>query len=130
MPGVQLKRADKSPAGTFGALIFDGEEICKTCELPWKNNLPEISCIPAGVYPVEPHNSAAHPNTWEVMNVPGRSEILLHTGNFPHAPDTLGCILIGTAIGILNGEKAITGSKQAFIKLRQILPQRFTLTVE
>ena len=38
------------PDGTNGKLKCDGEFICYTIELPWKNNEKRVSCIPVGKY--------------------------------------------------------------------------------
>ncbi|MCS4225873.1 DUF5675 family protein [Sphingobacterium sp. BIGb0165] len=32
--------------GTNGTITYQGEEICHTIELPDRNNIPLISCIP------------------------------------------------------------------------------------
>lgn len=37
-------------SGTNGILSFNGKEICKTIELPWKENQRRISCVPEGTY--------------------------------------------------------------------------------
>ena len=68
-----------------------------------KENKPLISCIPQGLYNVVPHNSKKFPNTWQIMNVPGRTGILFHAGNYActvegrelHKSDTQGCIMPG-----------------------------------
>lgn len=90
---------------TFGELKlwFDHKPIY-TIERKWQNNEPDVSCIPQGLYNVIPHNSIDHPNTYELLYVPNRQNILIHTGNYAneviigskfHAPDTLGCLLVG-----------------------------------
>jgi hypothetical protein len=85
------------PNQTLGKMrIFKDDEIVgvlSTLELPWKDNHKQISCIPAGTYKVERYSSPKFPNTFQVLNVPNRSAILLHVGNYN--TDTLGCILVG-----------------------------------
>jgi hypothetical protein len=49
--------------------------------------------IMPGIYPVVPYNSEDHPNTFQILNVPGRTAILIHSGNFHN--DTSGCFLPG-----------------------------------
>lgn len=128
MANYILNRQPSTPDGTFGALTdADGNKICVTCELPWLDNEPRKSCIPLGVYPCIPHNSMAHPDTWEVTNVPGRSEILLHNGNID--TQSAGCILVGDSFGTLNGKPAVLNSVATLKKLRGILPDKFQLTV-
>jgi len=77
-------------------------------ELPWKENQPEISCIPEGEYPCILAWSARFDRFMpHLVNVPNRSEIEIHAGN--STADTRGCILIGTISvpsGIYNSRKA------------------------
>lgn len=123
-----LKRLRSDLSGTFGQLFLDNTFLCVTAELPWKNNDPDISCIPTGTYTCIPHNSPSHPNTWEVTNVPGRSAILLHEGNFP-SPDSKGCILVGDQFGTIDGKQAVLRSRLTLIALRGELPSTFILTI-
>jgi hypothetical protein len=46
------------------------------------------------------------------MNVPGRSEILIHKGNL--SSDSKGCIIVGEEFGTLNGRVAVLSSGKAF----------------
>ena len=82
---------------TVGHLYLDGKYECFTlepaAEEPFHAGHP---CIPAGKYKVGLRNSPAFgPDTIELLKVPGRSDILVHAGNF--AKDTLGCIVTGYA---------------------------------
>lgn len=113
---------------TEGAWLNEyGMEICKTMELPWLNNEHDKSCISEGTYACVPHNSPAHPGTWEITNVPNRDNILLHNGNF--AKQSLGCILVGNSFGIIDGKPAVLNSMATLNKLRNILPPTFQLTI-
>ena len=62
--------------------------------IPLYNSLEPLNCIPAGEYEVRLTWSPRY-KRWlpEVMNVPGRTGIRIHAGNYPQ--DTKGCILIG-----------------------------------
>jgi len=123
-----LQRHTQSDKGTFGTLSdAGGLLLCHTCELPWNDNKPETSCIPSGFYNCIPHNSPAHPNTWEVTGVPNRSEILIHNGNI--IEESKGCILVGMNEGWLNSEWAVLNSMQALNFLRNTLPDNFSLSV-
>lgn len=104
-----------------------GIQYCVTCELPWNNNHPQISCIPAGTYHCIPHNSPAHPNTWEITGVPNRSEILIHNANLPS--QLLGCVGVGKSFGYLGGKMAVMQSVAALTDLRTKLPAEFDLTI-
>ena len=94
-PQVQLtlQRVGSSDLGTFGVLKKGNVPFCLTLERPWKNNEVNISCIPAGTYVCKRVMSPTHGNTFEVTNVPGRTHVLFHKGNY--LKNTLGCILVG-----------------------------------
>ncbi len=42
---LELKRT-WYPADTNGQLLLDGVTLCAAIELPWRNNMPQVSCIP------------------------------------------------------------------------------------
>jgi hypothetical protein len=95
--------SDKS---TIGNLHLDGEWLCDTLELPWKDNQRSVSCIPAGQYKVR-LRTARESATRDylhllVEDVPNRDYILFHIGN--SAKDTRGCVLVGI------------GTEQDFVK--------------
>ena len=85
---------DKS---TIGNLYLDGEWLCDTLELPWKDNQRSISCIPDGQYKVRLRTARESASRdylhLLVQDVPNRDWILFHRGN--SAKDTSGCILVG-----------------------------------
>lgn len=118
---------------TLGNLqLFENEQRvfeCKTMELPWLNNQRRISCIPVGEYKVKKHVSPMFGNCFYVENVPDRSEILIHKGNYNS--DTLGCILPGAAFADINkdGLKDVTSSVATMKQLLAIAPDEFTLTI-
>lgn len=71
-----------------------GSLLLKTLELPWNNNEPQSSCIPTGSYACVLAWSDRYEQLMpRLLKVPGRSGILLHSGNYPG--DTHGCILLG-----------------------------------
>jgi hypothetical protein len=77
---LELKRA-YFPKGTNGGIFFNDKFICFTIELPWKDNLRNISCIPEGRYRL---GKRFTPNRgWHLLvnEVPGRSGILFHAAN-------------------------------------------------
>jgi hypothetical protein len=124
-----LVREASSPNGTLGEIFNpDGTHLCYTCELPWLNNDPQTSCIPIGTYTCVPHNSPAHPNTWELQNVPNRTAILIHNGNAAKV-DSLGCILVGDPTGTISGFPAVLNSVATLNILRGKLPTNFTLSI-
>ena len=112
---LTLERKNQNRHRTLGELV--GPEIrLLTLEPPWENNAPRISCIPTGVYPI--YRSWYHAKNYEVFelkNVPNRSEILIHVGNYPR--DTMGCILLGMEYGV----DSVQRSKEAFIRFMEYM---------
>lgn len=124
-----LVRDKRTERCTLGKLCLDGVPVCDTLELPWRENKSQISCIPCGTYPVvfreDPGSKYAYRHL-HVQDVPGRSWILVHIGNYPE--DTLGCILPG----MTRGRDYVGHSGDAFNKLMALLEgsEEMTLTIE
>lgn len=127
---IILRTIQQDDNGTFGMMIRDGETLCWTCEDPWNDNRVGESCIPAGSYRVVKRISPKYGHHWHVLDVPGRTYILIHNGN--NITHTSGCILVGD--GFLRDEKmmavGVANSKATMAKLRKILPDAFTLKIE
>ena len=114
---------------TMGKIYADGELICSTFELPDRNNKVDISCIPAGEYPLKMIVSPKYGPCYKVHNVPGRTDILIHTGNT--VDDTLGCIMPCSSFGVLEGKIAGLSSQIAYIRLMAVLAgENHTLIIE
>ncbi len=112
---LYLKRVVQSNV-TLGALT-DGEAILAlTLENPWLQNKAMASCIPEGDYNCEIVKSPKYGEVYEVQEVPNRSHILIHWGNY--VKDTDGCILLGSGVADIDGDgvQDITQSKIAFDK--------------
>ena len=92
-----LIRDTFSDLSTLGELFLNGERMCDTLENPWLDNQKNISCIPAGIYDVRlrlARESATRDYLHLlIQDVPNRSFILIHRGNFPS--QTQGCVLLG-----------------------------------
>jgi Family of unknown function (DUF5675) len=95
---LAVSRLWKNDIAITGTFSVDGQQKYFSLELPelfeGQPNVPQKCCIPVGTYPVV----SLYSNHFErmmphVQNVPGRSAIEIHYGNFPH--DVLGCVLIG-----------------------------------
>lgn len=127
---IQITRTCSSLKGTFGVLSINDIPQCVTCELPWLDNAPGVSCIPPGTYAVVRHASPKFPlgNTWEITGVPARSGILIHNAN--DIADLEGCIAVGQYFGMLNGMPAVLNSGVALSMLNHQLPDSFTLTIQ
>ena len=127
MPMVRsatLRRLPDSNDGTLGVLTANnGRFRCVTMEPPWRDNKRNLSCIPEGWYEVLPHRSPRFGACLLITGVQGRSHILFHTGNLGGdrlkglKTHTAGCILPGQRRGVLQGQRAVLGSRTAFRKL-------------
>src|SRR5690554_1329961 len=84
-----------------GKLVFE----FVTLELPWKNNERRVSCIPTGIYHAIKHTSPKFKESFWLQDVPGRSEILIHVGNFTR--EIRGCILPGDRYADIDGDGII-----------------------
>lgn len=115
---MKLIRTETSDEGTFGVLMYDRRYLF-TGELPWRNNERGQSCIPAGLYQVFMRTSPRFGRCYEIQDVPGRTHILLHNGNWC-GDDVLGfkthvdgCVLVGLSRGVLSGQRAVFASRRA-----------------
>ena len=116
---VELERFAYTPMGTFGRLAVDALS-CFTVERPWEHNEPFESCIPEGEYTLK--RSSYHRggyDTYEAVEVPGRSLIKVHVGNT--MLDVLGCIAVGSALGFLNDLWAVKQSKLTFERFMETM---------
>lgn len=134
MKRVVLERFSDDGKQTLGELVVlkDGKKIfeCKTLELPWRNNKVQESCIPPGEYKAVPYSSSKYPNVYEITNVPGRSKILFHWGNY--RSHTLGCILLGEAHVDINRDKLadVVNSREAVDGFRSAIgKESFMVTI-
>ena len=105
------------PDGTNGILECECKFICKTIELPWKNNETKVSCIPEGKYFIRKRYSKRFQWHLEIINVKNRSLILFHPGNNA-LRELKGCIapvtkLSGPGLGLM--------SRKAFSKLKNLV---------
>jgi hypothetical protein len=86
-----------------------------TLELPWRNNINDISRIPAGGYKAKTRADGDIGWRIELDPVPKRDFVQIHLGNFPR--NSIGCILLGTGRSVSNG-CMVTGSEIAMKELR------------
>lgn len=131
---------DKQTLSDAQAFVNDIPEIdFKVIELPWLNNQRRISCIPAGKYPCIKHISPSFGNSFWLQDVPDRSEILMHLGNYAGSknprtgrPDTLGCLLPGEKFADIDGDGLldVTSSKRMMNRLYSTMPNEFDIIIE
>ena len=105
------------PKGTNGDLLLDGERLCSTIELPWKENKPQVSCIPEGRYELRKRYTPGFGRHFMLMNVPGRSFILLHAAN-DALKEIKGCI---APVSLLTGEGKGGQARVALAKIVSIV---------
>lgn len=128
---VTLTRRKSFPGCTLGTLRIQTRNLvweCKTLELPWLNNEPQISCIPKGTYTCRRLNSVKFGETFQIRDVPGRSGILFHAGNT--AKDTRGCILLGVDVETGGRKPCLLSSRAAMTTFRQMLEGIDTFELE
>lgn len=127
MENVSLFRFKKSNQGTLGKLQTESGFTCYTLELPWKENKPNMSCIPTGEYITKIRLSPRFGKTYWVSNVPNRSYILIHSGNYAgdssigYKTNVNGCILLGTTYGTLQKQLAVLNSRIAIRRFMEIM---------
>lgn len=126
MKTIIINRYEEEDKQTIGELILkdmNGKEIftCKTLELPWRDNEVKISRIPAGDYLAVKHNSPKFGDCFWIQEVPDRTEILIHRGNFHK--DTLGCILVGKKLADIDGDgyRDVTASRNTMEELLNLV---------
>lgn len=114
---------------TIGIISCDGFNAF-SLELPWRDNKQTISCIPDGTYHAAKYNSPKHGKVILLEDVPKRSFIEIHAGNYTH--QILGCILIGDGIKFLDDDDIpdVTNSRATLAKLLNILPERFKVLIK
>lgn len=103
--------------GTNGTITFQGEEICHTIELPDRNNIPRISCIPIGQYKLEKRRYPKHGEQIGIPIVLGREAILIHAAN-DALKELQGCI---APVTTLTGEGRGDYSGKALAKLKALV---------
>lgn len=120
MKRLVLKREPFTDEGTFSVGVLDGDLEWQFIELPWRENKPSFSCIPAGLYTAKLIESPHFARTvYLIENVPGRDAIEMHNGNFAgditkgFQSDLRGCCSPGT--------------RRNFLVNRHGIPQRAVL---
>lgn len=130
---LTLDRGLSTDQGTPGVLSTLGFSVL-TLELPWRDNATNVSSIPAGDYPIEfvkaRRSFSGFRWLYWVKDVPGRSGILIHVGNFAGdralglRTDSWGCILPGLRMGALGGQTAVLASRSALIRFHSMARRR------
>lgn len=114
-------------------LVFDYQQNlrfqCCTLELPWRNNMRQVSCIPEGTYQVVRRTSPKFNDHYHLLQVPGREFILIHPGNY--TSQIMGCILPGREFKRLNADSIpdIIQSQATLTSLLKLMGDAFELQI-
>ncbi len=129
MKKVYLVRYLKSDQGTFGQWITKGFK-CMTAEPPWRDNKPNYSCIPLGIYECELVYSRRFRWVYTVKGVSDRELIRVHSGNLAgdvlkkYITHSVGCVLQGKYLGKLGGQTAVLCSRPTVRAFRDFMQGR------
>ncbi len=122
-----IYRLEQNSKGTISAnLLNTGDDTFNqfgyNVELPFESNSVNVSAIPSGIYTFTKRVSDERGNYLEIHNVPKRTSILVHVGNF--MKDTEGCILPCLKWGehSIKSEYVGTSSRTALRQLYRALP--------
>lgn len=133
---IREKGWETQTDGVKGRLVFPSGYEIMTLERPWVDNKPEISCIPADMYEVKYRDSdltkrltsGKHTKTFQIVDVEGRTNIMIHIGNF--IKNSLGCVLVGMSHGRASGEDTVWSSAKAFeIFIEKMLTEEIELII-
>lgn len=136
MTRVVLERLETGDHGTFGRIVTPCLTLF-TGELPWRDNAPNISSIPTGIYKVSMTYSPRFKRLMYLLwNVKGRSGVRIHPANFVGDSkkglkcQLNGCVALGEKLGTMDGQKAILVSRPAVDRFeRELGGQPFELEV-
>ncbi|MEQ8472547.1 MAG: DUF5675 family protein [Marinoscillum sp.] len=103
--------------GTNGKLYHGEFLACYTIELPWLQNRRNVSCIPEGTYHILKRHTKERGDHLHVIDVPGRSGILIHPANNA-LKELKGCI---APVSTLDAHGIGSSSRKATDKLESLL---------
>jgi len=114
---IQIHRFWQDSNQTFGTCTVLGDDnqplfVGLSLERGWRNNEPNVSCIPKGSYEVElEYSNKFKMDLWEIKDVPNREECKFHAANYWHQLN--GCVSLGLRAKKINsdGYMDITNSK-------------------
>ncbi len=105
------------PEGTNGVVMSEDLALCHTIELPWRDNLHQVSCIPEGRYQLVKRYSDRFKWHLQLLDVTGRDLILIHPAN-DALKELKGCI---APVSRLTGNGKGSDSRIVFNKLKALI---------
>lgn len=128
MNNVDLLRVEENfEFGTFGIWRVQKQVFGVTLEPRDEENQSFISSIPAQQYHCKRIVSPKFGPTFEVKNVPGRTNVELHPGNTVY--DTTACIILAQHWGKLGEMRAVLNSGKTFESFMNLGWTEFLLTI-
>ncbi|UTV99856.1 hypothetical protein KDW99_01520 [Marinomonas rhizomae] len=128
---LRLDRQEVSANATRGVLTISGKAgSWYVLEPSGPDSAEEGSDqrIPAGSYRIAPYSSPKYPNAFELKDVPGRTYILIHPGNF-HS-NTEGCLMPGKVKMMDGADLAVGSSRNAFNDIKAHLNGTSRITID
>ncbi len=127
MDRINIKRVYRSDC-TLGFGECNGFNFF-TLELPWLDNMKNVSCVYPGLYKARKYNSPKHGLVALLEDRSGRTYIEIHAGNY--TSQIQGCILPGDAIKYLNNDPIpdVSNSKNTLDKILFSLPEEFEVSI-
>ena len=134
---IRQARSIPDVDGTFGKFSVDGGKLdFVSGELPWRDNATGLSCVPLGSYVCKVVQSPAHGTVYELQGVKDRTHCQIHSANFcgdklkGKKCELLGCIAIGSRVWDLQGQRAVSGSRDAIKSFMDYMGgEDFTLNI-
>ena len=127
MKKILIRRilSNKNKTLSEGMIMDDQQKLFefKGIELPWRDNKPRVSCIPANLYQCTAvRRSSNGKYAILIHDVPGRSEIMIHTGNY--ARQLLGCLAPGREFADIDKDGIIdvTSSRATMDEIQKHIP--------
>ncbi|WP_432455086.1 DUF5675 family protein [Agarivorans sp. QJM3NY_29] len=129
---IKVTRLKQGTKSTLGSLKIDG--IAKSWYVlepggPDSQQEGSDQRINTGSYKLKPYNSPKYKNVYQLLNVPGRTNILIHAGNYHQ--DTLGCLMPGNTSGkSSSGEYNVGNSRTAMKEIFEYIAAASSTSVE
>lgn len=136
MKEVYLNRDPSDDQGTSGVVTTPSGSRYYSGELPDLDNIPDKSCVKKASIICRYLPSPKHGWCYYLLDVDGRVNVEIHAGNFfgnvdkGYKSDVLGCIILGRAIGEIDGQRALLSSRDALHAFEADMEKKdFMLTI-